>query len=61
MKLVIKVTMDNATFDDYPAGEASRILQEFSRTIRDHAFEPGDSYKLMDYNGNTVGEARVTR
>jgi hypothetical protein len=68
MKLKITITMDNAAFEDENGGgsEAARILQEVAATLQCDGPAPfqGGSRKLRklrDINGNTVGEARVTR
>lgn len=51
MKLTLSFDMDNATFDDEPASEASDILLAVAAQIRE-----GLSDGLcVDVNGNTVG------
>lgn len=50
MKVEFKT--DNAAFEDYKEGEIARILCEVARKI-----ESGNtSGKVMDANGNSVGE-----
>ena len=62
MKISIKITADNAAFEDYPAAEVMRILRELADHVnRRGGLSPGDSLVLRDINGNRVGEMRVTR
>ncbi len=60
MKITITIATDNAAFEDYPAGEVSRILAELARTVRDREIRDLDAMKLRDSNGNTVGAVKVT-
>lgn len=62
MKLKIELTMDNAAFDPV-ADEIQRILTNIGEDISNGTAlcEIGDHETLRDINGNTVGEARVTR
>ena len=51
MKAVITVEMDNAAFEDDPAGELARILRETA-----HKIEEGyNAGQCRDINGNQVG------
>ena len=68
LKLVIK--MDNAAFESSnpehtsrfrEGGEVARILRGLAHKVDNGVVERGDSWKLTDYNGNVVGEAKVTR
>lgn len=62
MKLALKMDMGNAAFGDEKGYEAARILEKLARQLKDHPLlYQGDTYKLVDENGNTVGEARITR
>jgi hypothetical protein len=61
MKVTITITCDNEAFTDYPAGELSRILTEYARRVRDRELVDLDRDRLMDANGNTVGEVRVRK
>jgi hypothetical protein len=60
MKFSLRIDMGNAAFEDDP-GELSRILERLARELREERHRPGDRYRLADINGNTVGEAKVTR
>ena len=59
MKLTITIEMDNAAFqtgveDGWSRHEeVERILFDLCRRVSE--FNPGDSGKLRDVNGNTVG------
>jgi hypothetical protein len=50
--------MDNEAFEDTPMSETGRILRKYASLI-EHSGEPDQT--LRDLNGNTVGEAKVTR
>jgi hypothetical protein len=51
MRMFVMIEMDNASFEDFPATEAARILRRAAEKV-----EKGDSgFKLMDTNGNAVG------
>ena len=56
--LTIKIKTDNAAFEDDPgkAYECARILRELANKL-ERGHEVG---KCIDYNGNTVGEWRLT-
>ena len=58
MKLTIKLTCDNAAFNDSgdPSDEVARILRKYAARIeRDGVVDS----KLFDINGNTVGTVKV--
>ena len=59
MKVTITITTGNAAFEDGDGyAEVARILADRAARIeRDGSVEDG---KLMDYNGNTVGQIKVT-
>ena len=59
--LRIKIKMDNAAFSEESGTEVSRILKEYAGTIEGRDFIPSEHESLLDYNGNIVGEAKVTR
>jgi len=54
MDIVIKVNLDNSAFQDNQA-ELSEIV---ARQVP-HNLKPGDTGKLKDSNGNTVGSYEV--
>jgi hypothetical protein len=59
--LRITIKMDNAAFAENEGPEVAYILRKLCFDIDDRAIL--DDYKtvLHDFNGNTVGEAKVTR
>lgn len=69
MTLTITLACDNAAFADDP-GELSRILMEYARKIQDRTphgrtgetldLTDLDGDRLMDINGNTVGQVEVS-
>jgi hypothetical protein len=61
--LHITIKMDNAAFTDNEGPEAARILREYAAHIDDGCrWDAYDAEKsLRDLNGNTVGEAKVTK
>ena len=67
MKLKITIKMDNAAFfndedDDPPHGQhAALILRDLAKHIEDENDLKDYSRRLMDANGNHVGEAIVTK
>lgn len=64
MKFTLKFNMDNAAFGDFDdvkeSQEVSSILRKLANTIGGHSLEVGDSYPIMDSNGNKIGTAEVT-
>ena len=61
MKLKIEISLDGAAFEPDNGTEAARILEKIAVRWRDETLEPGENIRLLDYNGNPVGEAKVTR
>jgi hypothetical protein len=57
--LRITIKMDNAAFGSVPETEVSRILRTYTKACEEDFTVIQKS--LFDYNGNTVGEAKVTR
>jgi hypothetical protein len=64
--IIIKIKTDNAAFHSHRTGlsdsgyarlEVARILSELARKIENNALV---SPKLMDYNGNAVGQLILT-
>jgi hypothetical protein len=60
MTLTITIDCDNAAFTDNVGGEAARILRELADKICDYADLGGGDIRLMDINGNRVGECSVS-
>lgn len=57
MHATIKIQMDNAAFEDSWQHELARILRDLAKHI-----ESGDeSRRLMDTNGNHVGDFKTVR
>lgn len=55
MKATIKIEMDSAAFEYAPDMELARILMDLAKHAQD-----GEIYRrLMDYNGNQVGEFEI--
>jgi len=59
--IMITIETSNAAFEDYPAGEVSRILQELARDVRDRELAELDGRRLRDVNGHTVGRVTVEK
>ena len=55
MKLRITIQLNNAAFAECPSEEIRRILGG----INVINLWDGEAHRLTDYNGNTVGEARI--
>lgn len=53
MEFTLKINMDNAAFEDQGI-ELSRILHKLAKKTEDMIIEEGG--KIMDINGNSVGE-----
>jgi hypothetical protein len=60
VKATITIDMDNAAFEDAPGSELARILRRLAKAVDGHDFDPRDSGKLYDINGNTVGSFTVS-
>ncbi len=58
MQLTIRITCDNAAFEDDPIGEIERVLKQLVFRLGEdrHASERGTSGKLLDSNGYIVGD-----
>ena len=54
MYFELSISCDNAAFEDDPNTEVARILEDAARRLR----AGRDSLKLMDINGNHVGDAK---
>lgn len=61
MTLKIEIKMDNAAFGPCNGTEIARILEKICVRWYDEDIGDGESIRLLDLNGNHVGEARVTR
>jgi hypothetical protein len=61
MKVTIKIDCANAAFEDDPALEVARILEDLAHRAGLGGLSPGDRLKAIDVNGNTVGDLKVTR
>jgi len=59
--LKITMEMDNEAFTECNGSEAARILRKAADMMDGSEWHIGDYFKLRDFNGNTVGEAKVTR
>jgi hypothetical protein len=59
MTVTITITTDNDAFST--GGELGRILRELADRANVRGTMELDGRKLMDVNGNTVGQVRVTR
>jgi hypothetical protein len=58
MRFTLTIDMENAAFVPGRARELRRILREKANDIR--LIDVGDSGRIRDVNGNTVGEWAVT-
>lgn len=56
--ITITLHTDNSAFEEDPATEVARILEELARRYR-FAGEIEDTLYLRDINGNRVGVAKV--
>ena len=56
MKINIEINTDNQAFEFDENMEISRILKEL---IDNHDFLNQEQVKLFDYNGNSVGIAKI--
>jgi hypothetical protein len=58
MQLTIRITCDNAAFEDDPIGEIERVLKQLVFRLGEdrYASQRGTSGKLLDSNGNSVGD-----
>jgi hypothetical protein len=55
MSFTMQFDMDNAAFDDDPATEAARIIEEVASLIKEGA----ESGECRDINGNFIGNWRM--
>ncbi len=58
MEFALKINMDNAAFEDRPAGELAKCLNAVTERI---CLSGGDltEGKIKDSNGNTVGSWQI--
>jgi hypothetical protein len=60
MKLIVKIEMNNAAFEDNQSGETCRILRKLADRLDGHPnFSVGHEQVLFDFNGNEVGFAGI--
>jgi len=62
MKCTIKISMDGAAFDDGQM-ELARILKELAVKVSNDRLEkpnPTTASLILDINGNTVGEFKIS-
>lgn len=58
----LTIRLDNAAFDDDESSEVARILTQLAAHLRSAPeLDYAHSRRLMDINGNVVGEVRVER
>ena len=50
---------DHAAMDEDPSEEVARILRELADRIAEYGVPNADGARLMDFNGNQVGEVSV--
>lgn len=60
MELTIKITLDNAAFEDGGAEEVGRILADVTSRIPDPLRSTNGQLMLHDANGNYCGSAEIT-
>lgn len=63
MAFTLNIETDNAEFADHPAAEIARILQDVAHYLTAGSIATlanGESMKLRDINGNTVGHWEFT-
>jgi protocatechuate 3,4-dioxygenase beta subunit len=58
--LKITIKMDNAAFGEVP-NEVQGLLEEITERLSNSGVYIGLRFAVLDSNGNTVGEAKVTR
>jgi hypothetical protein len=63
MRMIIKIDMDNAAFDNSQGDEVARILGVVSRNIGLHKTIDETAYfpPLLDANGNRCGTIKVVK
>lgn len=62
MKLKVTIEMDNAAFEDQAGSECARILRDVADKLEGRDMvSTGELFTTRDYNGNRVGEVKVTR
>ena len=61
MKLTITIQMDNEAFEGNPYPEVKSILDDLGRRFDSGWLFDGEAIPLRDSNGNTVGQAKVTK
>ena len=59
MKLVIKIDLDNAAFEDDGVAEVTRILESVASRLPDPLMDTNGALNLHDVNGNHVGTAEI--
>lgn len=60
MKLVIKMDLDNAAFEECGYEEVQRILEDLCNRLPDTLRSTNGDIVLHDINGNCVGTARIS-
>jgi hypothetical protein len=60
MTFTVKIKCDNAAFGDDPGAEVGRILHKLAHVVERSPLCKGDTFPLVDENGNKVGEAKAS-
>ncbi len=62
MNFTLDIDCDNVAFEGEMDRvlEIERILSKLAKYVRSEGISPGESIRLRDINGNTVGEARLS-
>lgn len=61
LKLVIRMELDTAAFEDAGVDEVTRLLESVAARIPDPLAPTNGGLSLHDSNGNWVGEAVIMR
>lgn len=59
--VIVRMGSENAAWVDDWRGEAVRLLRSVADAIEADRLSPGGSMRLMDSNGNRLGEAIVSK
>ena len=61
MKLIVKIEMDKAAFEQYSGIELARLVRILANQMDGQQIRKGFYATITDINGNHVGTAKVTR
>ena len=58
MQAIMRISLDNASFQDSPGEEAENVSKQIETFLEDH-YAIGRQSPIRDINGNTIGQIEI--